>query len=137
MKIPVAKPYLGVEEAQLAYDTILTNWVTQGPRVAEFEEKFAQYVGSEYAVAVSNCTTALHLSLIVAGIGPGDEVICPSMSYIATANAIVYVGATPVFVEVKSETYNIDSKDVEAKITSKTKAIIGVHQIGLPFEIDA
>jgi len=104
--------------------------------VAEFEEKFAQYVGSEYAVAVSNCTTALHLSLIVAGIGPGDEVICPSMSYIATANAIVYVGATPVFAEVKSETYNIDPADVEAKITSKTKAIIGVHQIGLPFEID-
>ena len=136
MKIPVAKPYLGTEEAQLAYDTILTNWVTQGPRVAEFEEKFAQYVGSEYAVAVSNCTTALHLSLIVAGIGPGDEVICPSMSYIATANSIVYVGATPVFAEVKSETYNIDPADVEAKITSKTKAIIGVHQIGLPFEID-
>ena len=136
MKIPVAKPYLGVEEAQLAYETILTNWVTQGPRVAEFEEKFAQYVGSEFAVAVSNCTTALHLSLIVAGIGPGDEVICPSMSYIATANAIVYVGATPVFVEVKSETYNIDPADVERKITSKTKAIIGVHQIGRPFEID-
>jgi perosamine synthetase len=136
MKIPVAKPYLGVEEAQMAYDTILTNWVTQGPRVAEFEEKFASYVGSEYAVAVSNCTTALHLSLIVAGIGPGDEVICPSMSYIASANAIVYVGATPVFVEIKSETYNIDPTDVERKITSKTKAIIGVHQIGLPFEID-
>lgn len=136
MKIPVAKPYLGEEEAQLAYDTILTNWVTQGPRVAEFEEKFAQYVGSEYAVAVSNCTTALHLSLIVAAIGPGDEVICPSMSYIATANSIVYVGATPVFAEVKSETYNIDPKDVELKITSKTKAIIGVHQIGMPFEID-
>jgi dTDP-4-amino-4,6-dideoxygalactose transaminase len=93
-------------------------------------------VGSEYAVAVSNCTTALHLSLIVAGIGPGDEVICPSMSYIATANAIVYVGATPVFVEVKSETYNIDPEDVERKITTKTKAIIGVHQIGRPFEID-
>jgi dTDP-4-amino-4,6-dideoxygalactose transaminase len=91
MKIPVAKPFLGKEEAQLAYDTILTNWVTQGPRVAEFEEKFASYVGSKYAVAVSNCTTALHLAMIVAGVGEGDEVICPSMSYIATANCIKYV----------------------------------------------
>ena len=98
--IPIAKPYLTKDEAQAAYDTILTGWITQGPRVAEFEEKFAQYTGASYAVAVSNCTTALHLSMIVAGIGPGDEVICPSMSYIATANAIKYVNATPVFAEI-------------------------------------
>jgi perosamine synthetase len=137
MKIPVAKPFLGKEEAQLAYDTILTNWVTQGPRVAEFEEKFASYVGSKYAVAVSNCTTALHLAMIVAGVGEGDEVICPSMSYIATANCIKYVNAKPVFAEVNPVTYNIDAADVVKKITSKTKAILIVHQIGMPADIDA
>jgi perosamine synthetase len=137
MKIPVAKPFLGKEEAQLAYDTILTNWVTQGPRVAEFEEKFATYVGSKYAVAVSNCTTALHLAMIVAGVGEGDEVICPSMSYIATANCIKYVNAKPVFAEVNPVTYNIDAGDVKKKITPKTKAILIVHQIGMPADIDA
>ncbi len=98
--IPIAKPFLGPEEAQAAYDTILTGWITQGPKFRSLKKKFAAYTGAKYAVAVSNCTTALHLSMIVAGIGPGDEVICPSMSYIATANAIKYVGAIPVFAEV-------------------------------------
>lgn len=137
IKIPVAKPYLSTEEAQYAYDTILTNWVTQGPRVQEFEEKFAQYTGAAYAVALSNCTTALHLAMIVAGVRAGDEVICPSMSYIATANSIMYVGATPVFAEVNPLTYNIDVADVEKRITPKTKAILIVHQIGMPADIDA
>ena len=104
MKIPLAKPLLGKEEAQLAYDTILTNWVTQGPRVAEFEEKFAQYTGAQYAVALSNCTTALHLAMIVAGIGEGDEVLCPSMSYIPTANCNMYGGYEPVFARVAPNT---------------------------------
>ncbi len=133
--IPIAKPYITEEEAQAAYDTILTGWITQGPKVAEFEEKFATYTGAKHAVAVSNCTTALHLSMIVAGISNGDEVICPSMSYIATANSIKYVGAIPVFAEVK-EDYNIDIEDVKKKINSKTKAILIVHQIGLPADID-
>jgi dTDP-4-amino-4,6-dideoxygalactose transaminase len=136
MKIPIAKPFLNEAEAQLAYDTILTNWVTQGPQVAAFEEEFAAYTGAKYAVAVSNCTTALHLSLVVAGVGPGDEVIVPSMSYIATANCVIHAGATPVFAEVCRENYNIDPADVRRKITSKTKAVIGVHQIGLPFNIN-
>lgn len=135
--IPIAKPFLTEEEAQAAYDTILTGWITQGPKVQEFEEKFAAYTGAKYAVAVSNCTTALHLSLIVAGIGPGDEVICPSMSYIATANAITYVGAIPVFAEVEPATYNLDPVDVERKITDKTKAVLVVHQIGMPADLDA
>jgi perosamine synthetase len=134
--IPIAKPYLTKEEAQAAYDTILTGWVTQGPKVQEFEEKFAAYVGSKYAVAVSNCTTALHLCMIVAGIKAGDEVICPSMSYIATANSIKYVGAIPVFAEV-NEDYNIDVKHAESLITPRTKAILIVHQIGMPADIDA
>lgn len=137
MKIPVAKPFLGIEEAQNAYDTILTNWVTQGPRVQELEEKFASYVGSQFAVAVSNCTTALHLAMIVAEVGPGDEVICPSMSYIATANSVRYNGAIPVFAEVNPHTYNIDPAHAESLITPKTKAILIVHQIGLPADIDA
>ena len=134
--IPIAKPYLTEKEAQAAYDTILTGWITQGPRVAEFEEKFAAYTGSRYAVAVSNCTTALHLSMIVAGIGAGDEVICPTMSYIATANCIKYVGAIPVFAEIDPETYNLDLKDTESRITAKTKAILLVHQVGMPADIE-
>lgn len=135
--IPIAKPYLTEEEAKAAHDTILTGWITQGPRVAEFEEKFAAYTGAKYAVALSNCTTALHLAMIVAGIKAGDEVICPSMSYIATANCIKYVGATPVFAEVNPENYNLDVADVEKRITPKTKAILLVHQIGMPGDIDA
>lgn len=135
--IAIAKPYLTADEAQYAYDTILSGWVTQGPKVAEFEEKFAIYVGSKYAVALSNCTTALHLAMIVAEIKEGDEVICPSMSYIATANSIKYVGAIPVFVEVDPLTYNLDPIEVEKLITSKTKALLIVHQIGLPADIDA
>ena len=135
--IPLAKPYLTEEEAKAAHDVVLTNWVTQGPKVAEFEEKFASYVGSKYAVALSNCTTALHLSMIVAGVGKDDEVICPSMSYIATANAILYVGAKPVFAEVDPKTYNIDVKHAEKLITPKTKAVLIVHQIGMPADIDA
>lgn len=135
--IPIAKPYLTQDEAQAAYDTILTGWITQGPKVQAFEEKFAAYTGAKYAVAVSNCTTALHLSMIVSGIGKDDEVICPSMSYIATANAIRYVGATPVFAEVDPNTYNIDPVDAEKRITSRTKAILIVHQIGMPADIGA
>ncbi|HXD93717.1 MAG TPA: DegT/DnrJ/EryC1/StrS family aminotransferase [Bacteroidia bacterium] len=134
--IPIAKPYLTKDEAQSAYDTILSGWVTQGPRVQEFEEKFAAYTGAKYAVAVSNCTTALHLAMIVAGVTEGDEVICPSMSYVASANCIKYVGATPIFAEVNDQ-YNLDISDVEKRITSKTKAILLVHQIGMPADIDA
>jgi len=137
IKIPIAKPFLTKEEAQSAYDTVLSGWVTQGPRVQEFEEKFARYVGSKYAVAVSSCTTALHLSLVVAGVEPGDEVICPSMSFIATANSIIYAGARPVFAEVEPETYNVDPRHAEKLITKKTKAILIVHQMGLPSDIDA
>ena len=135
--IPIAKPYLNQEDAQAAYDVIMSGWITQGPRVQEFEEKFAAYTGAKYAVALSNCTTGLHLAMIVAGIGSGDEVICPSMSYIATANCIMYTGAKPVFAEVHPETYNLDVADAEQRITSKTKAILLAHQIGMPADIDA
>src|SRR5690348_7573782 len=129
--IPIAKPYLTEEEAKAAHDTILSGWITQGPKVQEFEEKFAKYVGTKYAAATSNCTTALHLAMIVAGIKADDEVICPSMSYVATANSIKYVGAKPVFAEVNSD-YNLEVKHAESLITSKTRAILLVHQIGMP-----
>jgi len=135
--IPIAKPYLTKEEAQNAYDTVLSGWVTQGPNVVEFEKRFAAYVDSKYAVAVSSCTTALHLCFIVAGIGKGDEVICPSLSYIATANSIIYAGAKPVFADVNPKTYNLDINAVKKVITPKTKAILLVHQIGMPADIDS
>lgn len=134
--IPIAKPYLTTDEAQSAYDTILTGWVTQGPGVEEFEKKFCEYTGAKYAAAISNCTTALHLAMIIAGIGKDDEVICPSMSYIATANCIKYVGAKPVFAETDPDNYNIDINHVKKLITDKTKAVIIVHQIGMPSDID-
>ncbi len=135
--INIAKPYLTKDEAKAAYETILSGWVTQGTKVQEFEEKFAEYVGSKYAVAVSSCTAALHLALIVAGIKEGDEVICPSLSFIATANSIKYVGANPVFADVDPLTYNIDPMKTEKLIGPKTRAILIVHQMGISADIDA
>jgi perosamine synthetase len=134
--IPVARPYLGAEEEQAVIDVLRSGWVTQGPRVAEFEEKFSQYIGCNYSVAVSSCTTALHLALLVSDIGPGDEVICPSLSFIATANSIAYTGATPVFGDVDLATYNLDPTRLEEVISPRTKAILVVHQIGLPSEMN-
>ncbi|OGK24581.1 aminotransferase DegT [Candidatus Roizmanbacteria bacterium RIFCSPHIGHO2_02_FULL_37_9b] len=135
--IPITKPYFSAEDAKAVSNTVLSGWVTQGPRVKEFEEKFAAYIGSKYAVAVSSCTTALHLALIVCGIKAGDEVICPSLSFIATANVIRYVGAKPVFADVDRSTYNLDPQSAENVISKKTKAILLVHQLGMPADIDA
>ncbi len=134
--IPITKPLLGIEEEEAAAHSIRSGWITQGPKVAEFERAVANYCGAKHAVAVSNCTTALHLALIVAGVGPGDEVICPSMSFIATCNSIRYTGATPVFAEVDSRTYNLDPSAAEAAITPRTRVILLVHQIGLPADLD-
>jgi len=130
--IPVARPSFGLGEEKAVLEVLRSGWVTQGPRVAEFERKFAEYVGAPHAVAVSSCTTALHLALLASGIKPGDEVLCPSLSFIASANAIVHAGATPVFVDIDQSTYNIDPKCIESAITPRTKAILVVHQIGLP-----
>jgi perosamine synthetase len=135
--IPITKPLLGSQEAEATRAVVESGWVTQGPRVAEFEQAVARYCGTDEAVAVSNCTSALHLALLVLGVGAGDEVICPSMSFIATANAIRYTGATPVFADIDARTFNLDPDAVEAAITPRTKAIMVVHQIGLPVDIDA
>ena len=136
MKIPIARPSFGQLEEEAVIEVLRSGWVSQGPRVAEFERQFAAYVGAAHAVAVSSCTTALHLALVTAGVNPGDEVICPSLSFIATANAIAYAGATPVFVDIDRATYNLDPSRVEESITLRTKAILLVHQIGLPSPID-
>jgi perosamine synthetase len=134
--IPVARPYIGAEEEQAVIEVLRSGWVTQGPRVAEFEEKFSEYIGCDYSIAVSSCTTALHLALLAIGVGPGDEVICPSLSFIATANSIAYTGATPIFGDIDLATYNLDPARLEEVISSCTKAILVVHQIGLPAEMN-
>ncbi|WP_296369903.1 DegT/DnrJ/EryC1/StrS aminotransferase family protein [Pseudonocardia sp.] len=131
------KPTLGEEEAQAVAEAVRSGWVAQGPRVAEFEKAFAASVGADHGVATSNCTTALHLCLYVLGVGPGDEVIVPSFSFIATANAVRYCGATPVFADVSAETGNLTPETVAAVRTDATKAVLAVHQGGVPADIPA
>src|SRR5579864_3746888 len=135
--IPVAKPLLLEEEADAARRAILSGWVTQGPEVAAFETEFRTTVGAEHACAVSNCTTALHLALHAVGVGPGDEVITVSHSFIATASSIRYCGATPVFVDIDPATFNMDPALIEAAITARTSAILVVHQMGMPCDLAA
>jgi dTDP-4-amino-4,6-dideoxygalactose transaminase len=136
-RINVAKPWFGPEEVAAVAAAIESGWVAQGPRVAEFENKFAAMIGAQHAVAVSSCTTALHLSLVVAGIAAGDEVVVPSFSFIATANAAVYVGATPVFADVDPATGNLTSATIEAALTPRTRAVILVHQGGMPADVQS
>jgi perosamine synthetase len=133
--IPIAKPFLDEQEAAAARRVILSGWTTQGPEVAAFEWEFAECVGAPHACAVSSCTTALHLALIAAGVGPGDEVITVSHSFIATANTVRYCGAIPVFVDIRADQFNIDPDLIEAAITPLTRAILCVHQIGMPCDL--
>jgi perosamine synthetase len=135
--IPIAKPLLGEAEAEAARRAILSGWVTQGPEVAAFEQEFAAYVGGQYACAVSNCTTALHLALLAVGVQPDDEVVTVSHSYIATANSIRYCGAIPIFVDIEPQTYNINPVLIEAAISPRTRAILVVHQMGMPCDLKA
>jgi perosamine synthetase len=137
MQVPFARPYFTGREGAAVAEVIASGWVSQGPRVQAFERAFADRVGAADAVATSNCTTALQLALYVSGVGPGDEVIVPSLSFIATANAVWQNGATPVFADVDPRTYNLDPASAERAITPRTRAIMPVHQIGLPAEMDA
>jgi perosamine synthetase len=135
-EIPLSRPEFDEAETRAVADVLASGWVSQGPKVAEFERDFAARVGAKFGVATTSCTTALHLALRIAGIGEGDEVICPSYSFVATANAILYTGATPVFAEIDGDTWNIDPDDAIRRITPRTKAIIPVHQVGLPADLD-
>jgi dTDP-4-amino-4,6-dideoxygalactose transaminase len=135
--LPVARPLLGEQEARAVRRPLLSGWVTQGPEVAAFEREFAAYVGAPHACAVASCTVALHLALKAVGVGPGDEVITASHSFIATANSIRYCGAVPVFVDIQPATFNLDPALIERVITERTRAILCVHQIGMPCDLEA
>jgi perosamine synthetase len=135
--IPISRLSVGEEEAQAVAEVIRSGWIALGKRTERFESIVAEYVGAAHAVGVSSATTGLHLGLIALGVGPGDEVICPSFSFIATANAILHAGATPIFVDIDQRTYNIDPAKIEAAITPRTKAILTVSQIGLAADMPA
>lgn len=134
--IPIAKPVLGEEETKAVASVLESGMLAQGAKVKEFEEKFAKYVGTKYAIATNNGTTALHIGLLAAGVKPGDEVITTPFSFIATATTIIFCGAKPKFVDIDSRTFNIDATKIEDAITSKTKAIMPVHLYGQSAEMD-
>jgi perosamine synthetase len=135
-RIPIVRPALGDDEVAAASRVIRSGWITQGPEVAAFEREFAAAVGAPHAVAVSNCTVALQLALVALGVKRGDDVVTVSHSFVATANAIVAVGARPVFVDVQRQTLGMDPAALENGLTSRTKAILCVHQIGIPCDLE-
>lgn len=136
IKVPIAKPVIGEREIANVVEVLESGMVAQGPRVAEFEEKFANWVGAEYGVATNSGTSALHVALLAAGVGLGDEVITTPFTFIASGNAIVYSGATPVFADIDLDTYTIDPLTIEDLITDSTKAILPVHLFGQSADMD-
>jgi dTDP-4-amino-4,6-dideoxygalactose transaminase len=131
MKIPITKPVFGDTEREVILKPLETGWVVQGPFVSEFEKLFAAYTGSAFALATTSCTTALHLGVVAAGIGAGDEVIVPSFTWVATANVVEMQGAKPVFADIDLATFNIDTRDLESRITGRTKAVMPVSLFGV------
>jgi perosamine synthetase len=136
-QVPLLRPWLGEEEIQAVAEVIRSGWICQGPKVVEFENALATFVGAKHAVATNAATSSLHLSLRLSGVGPGDTVICPSFTCMATANAIHHAGANPVFVDIDPRTFNLDPAAMEAAVTPAVKAVMVVHQIGLPADMDA
>ena len=134
--LPFNQPDIGEEEIDEVVKTLRSGWITTGPRTKEFERRFAAYVNSRHAIAVNSCTGGLHVALAAAGIGPGDEVVVPTMTFCATANVVVHLGATPIIVDVEPDTLNIDPQCLDAAITRRTKAVIPVHLYGHPCEMD-
>lgn len=135
--IPISLPSMGQEEWEALKEPVFSGWITQGPKVKEFEKLFAERHHVKHALAVSNCTTALHLALVALGVKAGDEVIVPAFTWVSTANAVMYCNATPVFVDIDPVTFNIDIEDFKKKVTERTKAIIPVHLFGLCADVDA
>ncbi|MBF0326586.1 MAG: DegT/DnrJ/EryC1/StrS family aminotransferase [Alphaproteobacteria bacterium] len=135
-KIQIALPTVGAAEIEQLAEVIASGWLTQGPKVAAFEAAFAKRHAVDHALAVTSCTTGLHLALLALGIGPGDEVIVPSFTWIASANAVLYCGATPVLCDIDLATFNIDIADALARVTARTKAVMAVHLFGLCADID-
>jgi perosamine synthetase len=136
MKIPITKPFFGREEREAVVKPLETGWVVQGPYVKEFEDRVAAFAGAPFARATSSCTTALHLALLASGVKPGDEVILPSFTFVASANAVRYAGAEPVLVDIDLDTFDLDLDAVRAALTDRTAAVMPVHMFGLPADMD-
>ncbi|QHA01548.1 DegT/DnrJ/EryC1/StrS family aminotransferase [Dehalobacter restrictus] len=134
--LPYALPLIEDDDIEAVVDSLKSNWISKGPKTGKFEKRFAEYIGVKHAIALNSCTAGLHIALLAAGVGAGDEVITTAMTFAASANVIIHCGATPVLVDIDPQTMNIDPAKIEEKITSKTKAIIPVHLAGLPCEMD-
>ncbi len=137
MRVPITRPFFDEEDFAAISKPLETGWVVQGPNVAEFERLFAEYTGAAHAVACTSCTTGLHMGLAALGVGPGDEVVVPAFTWVASANAVLYCGATPVFCDVSLDTFNLDPEDLAGRITPRTKALLPVHLFGLPVDMGA